>query len=54
MVNKSVEIVTIIAIFYDEKSEMIGSKSMYTQPSNIKLNMSVSIEMFIEDDLLNL
>ena len=54
MVNKIVEIGQLLLLSTMKSREMIGSKSMYTQPSNIKLNMSSSFEMFIEYDLLSL
>ena len=45
MVNKSLEFVTIIATFYDGSGEIIGSKSTYAAPSNLKPNMTAPFEM---------
>jgi hypothetical protein len=53
MVNKNVEYVTIIATFYDETGEMIGSQSTYAKPSNLKSNMTAPFEMFLDDDISN-
>ena len=36
MIDKTVESVEIIATFYDNTGEIIGSKSTYTQPHNIR------------------
>jgi hypothetical protein len=53
MINKDVEYVIIIAIFYDENGKIIESKSTYTQPNNIKPNMTASFEMILNDNTPN-
>jgi hypothetical protein len=51
MINKNVEYVTIIAIFYYGTGEIIGSKSTYAKPITLKPNMTTPFEMFLEDDI---
>jgi hypothetical protein len=51
MINKNVAYVTIIATFYDETGEIIGSKSTYAQPSNLKSNMTARFEIFLENNI---
>jgi hypothetical protein len=51
MINKNVEYVIIIAIFYDENGKIIGSKSTYTKPNTIKPNMTASFEMSLSEDI---
>lgn len=49
MINKNVEYVVIIGTFYDENGKIIGSKSTYTKPSNLKPNMTAPFEMSLND-----
>ena len=53
LINKDVEYVIIIATFYDENGKIIESKSTYTQPNNIKPNMTASFEMILNDNTPN-
>ena len=53
LINKDVEYVIIIATFYDENGKIIESKSTYTQPNNIKPNMTASFEMILNGDTPN-
>jgi hypothetical protein len=53
MINKNVEYVAIIATFYDENGKIIGSKTTYTKPNNLKSNMTASFEMSLNDDVSN-
>ena len=53
MIDKNVEYVAIIATFYDENGKMIGSKTTYTKPNNLKSNMTASFEMNLNDDVSN-
>ena len=53
LINKDVEYVIIIATFYDENGKIIESKSTYTQPNNIKPNMTASFEMILNDNAPN-
>ena len=50
-IDKNVEYVQIIATFYDQNGEMIGSKSTYSEPSDLKPNMKAPFEMFLDDDV---
>ena len=51
--TKNVEYVQIIATFYYQNGGMIGSKSTYAQPSDLKQNMNAPFEMFLDDDVAN-
>jgi hypothetical protein len=51
MLDKNVEFVTIITTFYDENGEIIGSKTTYTKPNNLKSNMTASFEMNLDNGI---
>jgi hypothetical protein len=53
MIDKNVEFVEIIATFYDDTGEMIGSKTTYTQPSDLKPSMKAPFEMYLDEDIAN-
>ena len=53
MIDKNVEYGEIIATFYDDTGEMIGSKSTYTEPSDLKPNMKAPFEMYLDEDIAN-
>ncbi|MFB5600868.1 MAG: FxLYD domain-containing protein [Nitrososphaeraceae archaeon] len=46
-----VEFVKVIATFYDEAGDMIGSDYTYTEPSDLQPNMKAPFEMFLDDDV---
>jgi hypothetical protein len=50
-INQNVEYVTIFATFYDDKGDMIGSKTTYSNPNHIKSNMTAPFEIILENDL---
>jgi hypothetical protein len=50
-IDKNVEYVQIIATFYDQNGEMIGSKSTYSEPSDLKPTMKAPFEMFLDEDI---
>ena len=51
MINKNVAYVTIIGTFYDASGKMIGSKSTYSEPSNLKQNMTAPFEMLLDENI---
>jgi hypothetical protein len=51
MINKNVVYVTIIGTFYDASGKMIGSKSRYSEPSNLKPNMTAPFEMLLDENI---
>jgi hypothetical protein len=51
MINKNVAYVTIIGTFYDASGKMIGSKSTYSEPSNLKPNMTAPFEMLLDENI---
>ena len=53
MVDKNVESVEFIATFYDDTGEIIGSKSTYTQPSDLKPTMKAPFEISLDNDIAN-
>ena len=53
MVDKNVEYVEIIATFYDNTGEIIGSKSTYTQPSDLKSTMKAPLAISLSKDIAN-
>jgi hypothetical protein len=53
MIDKNVEYVTIISTFYDENGKIIGSKTTYTKPNNLKSNMTASFEMMLNEDIFS-
>ena len=53
MIDKNVEDVEIIGTFYDNTGEIIGSKSTYTQPSDLKPTMKAPFEISLDEDIAN-
>ena len=51
MINKNVAYVTIIGTFYDASGKMIGSKSTYSEPSNLTPNMTAPFEMLLDENI---
>ncbi len=51
MINRNVAYVTIIGTFYDASGKMIGSKSTYSEPSNLKPNMTAPFEMLLDENI---
>jgi hypothetical protein len=42
-----------IGTFYDNTGEIIGSKSTYTQPSDLKPTMKAPFEISLDEDIAN-
>jgi hypothetical protein len=53
MLDKDVELVQIIATYYDANGEMIGSSTTFTQPTALKPNMKAPFEILLDEDIAN-
>lgn len=51
--DKDVELVQIIATYYDANGEMIGSGTTFTQPTALKPNMKSPFEILLDADIAN-
>ena len=51
MLTENVEFVKIIATFYDQSGNMIGSKSTYAEPYDLQPKMKAPFEMYLDDDV---
>jgi hypothetical protein len=51
--GKDVTFVEVIATFYDQNGDIIGTKNTYTNPTDLRTNMKAPFEMFLDDELVD-
>jgi hypothetical protein len=51
--KEDVELVQIIATYYDANGVMIGSSTTFTKPTALKPNMKAPFEILLDDDIAN-
>jgi len=51
--GKEVNFVEIIATFYDQNGDIIGTDTTFTKPYDLRPNMKAPFEMYLEDSLIN-
>lgn len=53
MIDKDVQLVQIIATYYDANGEMIGSGTTFALPPALKPNMKAPFELLLDPDIAN-